>query len=95
PRTHRFHIACIETDHTIATFTPPLNRDIIINWWKERVADAAKGSRIIFMSLLKMPRVDQALAGYVILFRPLTETEPFRGIVEKLLVSPKFRRRSV
>ncbi|KAJ7472663.1 putative acetyltransferase [Mycena latifolia] len=49
------HIACIETDHTIATFTPPLKRDVIIDSWKER----------------------------------------FRGIVEKLLVSPNFRRRGM
>ncbi|KAJ6514739.1 hypothetical protein DFH09DRAFT_1196181 [Mycena vulgaris] len=45
------HIACIETDHTIATFRPPLNRDAIIEWWKERAADAAAGRRIIFMTL--------------------------------------------
>ncbi|KAJ7153058.1 acetyltransferase [Mycena crocata] len=89
------HIACIETDHTIATFTPPLNREVIIDWWKERVVDAAKGSRIIFMSFAEDEEGRQALAGYVILFRPLTETGPFRGSVEKLLVSPKFRRRGI
>ncbi|KAK7006231.1 N-acetyltransferase domain-containing protein [Favolaschia claudopus] len=86
------HIACIETDHTIATFTPPLNRDVIIEWWKAQVADAAgpKRHRIIFMTL-----VEQQLAGYVILYRPLWQTGPFRGVVEKLLVSPDFRRRGI
>ncbi|KAJ7443869.1 hypothetical protein FB451DRAFT_1295243 [Mycena latifolia] len=62
------HIACIEIDHTIANFTPPLKRDVIIDWWKER---------------------------YVILFRPLIEAEPTRGLIEKLLISPNFRRRGI
>ncbi|KAJ7111890.1 hypothetical protein C8R44DRAFT_254755 [Mycena epipterygia] len=87
------HIACIETDHTIANFLPPLKRDVIIDWWKERAADAADKKRIIFMALAEDPQGCQQLAGYVILFRPLTETGPFRGSVEKLLVSPNFRRR--
>ncbi|KAJ7483538.1 acetyltransferase [Mycena latifolia] len=89
------HIACIETDHTIATFTPPLKRDVIIDWWKERIADAVDGKRIILMALAEDPDGQQQLAGYVILFRPLTETGQFRGIVEKLLVSPNFRRRGI
>ncbi|KAJ6514731.1 acetyltransferase [Mycena vulgaris] len=89
------HIACIETDHTIATFTPPLNRDVIIEWWKERADEAAAGRRIIFMALADNPGGAAQLAGYVILFRPLTETGPFRGSVEKLLVSPNFRRRGI
>ncbi|KAJ7168712.1 acetyltransferase [Mycena filopes] len=37
----------------------------------------------------------EQLAGYVVLYRPLTETGPFRGSVEKLLVSPNFRRRGI
>lgn len=35
------------------------------------------------------------LAGYVMLAKPVTETGPFRGPVEKLLVSPRFRRRGI
>jgi ribosomal protein S18 acetylase RimI-like enzyme len=89
------HIACIETDHTIATFTPPLKRDVIIDWWKDRAADAAEGKRIIIMALAEDGEDQEQLAGYVILYRPLTETGPFRGSVEKLLVSPNFRRRYV
>ncbi|KAJ7157607.1 acetyltransferase [Mycena crocata] len=89
------HIACIEIDHTIATFIPPLKRDVIIDWWKARAADAAQGSRIIFMAFVEDSEGQAQLAGQVILFRPLTETGPFRGTVEKLLVSPKFRRRGI
>ncbi|KAF7374313.1 N-acetyltransferase domain-containing protein [Mycena sanguinolenta] len=89
------HIACIETDHTIATFTPPLKRDVIIDWWKDRVRDAIDGKRIIIMVLAEDAEGKEQLAGYVVLYRPLTETGPFRGVVEKLLVSPNFRRRGL
>ncbi|KAJ7224859.1 acyl-CoA N-acyltransferase [Mycena haematopus] len=89
------HIACIETDHTIATFIPPLKRDVMIDWWKERVRDVIDGKRIIIMALADNAEGQQQLAGYVVLYRPLTETGPFRGGVEKLLVSPNFRRRGL
>lgn len=34
---------------------------------------------------------EQEIAGYVSLGKPITETGPFRGAVEKLLVHPKYR----
>lgn len=37
----------------------------------------------------------QALVGYVSLAKPVSETGPFRGPVEKLLVNPRFRKRGV
>ncbi|KAJ7447141.1 acetyltransferase [Mycena galericulata] len=89
------HITCIEIDHTIQTFMPPLNRDVIINWWKERAAEAATGKRIIIMAFDEDPAGQKQLAGCVMLFRPLTETGPFRGSIQKLLVSPNFRRRGI
>ncbi|KAF8145731.1 acyl-CoA N-acyltransferase [Mycena galopus ATCC 62051] len=88
------HIACIETDHTIATFTPPLKRPAIIDWWKERALEATAGKRIIIMAFVTEEDREQ-LAGYGMLHRPLTETGPFRGSVEKLFVSPNFRRRGI
>ncbi|KAJ7224857.1 acyl-CoA N-acyltransferase [Mycena haematopus] len=89
------HITCIETDHTLATFAPPLKRAVIIDWWKARVRDVIDGKRIIIMALADNAEGQQQLAGYVVLYRPLTETGPFRGEVEKLLVSPNFRRRGL
>ncbi|KAJ6460643.1 acetyltransferase [Mycena sanguinolenta] len=89
------HIACIETDHTIATFRPPLRRDVIIDWWRDRVRDVIDGKRIMIMVLAEDAEGKQQLAGYVVLYRPLTETGPFRGGVEKLFVSPNFRRRGL
>jgi len=38
---------------------------------------------------------ERLVAGIVMLSKPPSETGPFRGIVEKLLVSPSFRRRGV
>jgi ribosomal protein S18 acetylase RimI-like enzyme len=35
------------------------------------------------------------LAGYVMLGMPVTETGPFRGKVEKLLVAPEHRRKGI
>jgi len=67
----------------------------MIDWWKERAADAADGKRIIIMALAEDDGGREQLAGYVALYRPLTETGPFRGVVEKLLVSPNFRRRGL
>ncbi|KAJ7683638.1 hypothetical protein B0H17DRAFT_840677, partial [Mycena rosella] len=83
--------------HTITNFTPPLRRAAIVEQWVERVADPVDGKRMIFMVSVDAPEGEgqeqKRLAGYVVLFRPLTETGPFRGAVEKLLVSPDFRRR--
>ncbi|KAJ7036781.1 acyl-CoA N-acyltransferase [Mycena alexandri] len=89
------HIACIETDHMIANFTPPLKRDVIIAWWNDRVADVVDGKRLIFMVFAQDGEGQDQLAGYVILYRPLIEDGPFRAFVEKLLVSPNFRHRGL
>ncbi|KAJ7293896.1 acyl-CoA N-acyltransferase [Mycena rebaudengoi] len=97
------HIACIASG-TVTTFVPPLNRDKIIEWWRARAADVQDGSRVIFMAFADSDAEAEAeaeadsevrLAGYVILHRPRTETMLFRGEVEKLLVSPDFRRRGI
>jgi len=38
---------------------------------------------------------EEVLAGYVMIHKPVTETGPFRGPVEKLLVNPRFRFRGI
>lgn len=89
------HIACIETDNTIATFLPPLRRDAIEEWWHCRVSEVAAEQRVIVMMLANNAGEVREVAGYVMLGKPVTETGPFRGSVEKLLVSPKFRLRYI
>lgn len=86
------HIACIEKDFTIATFIPPLDNAKVQSWWQRRASEVTAGTRdIIFM----MAPNGSALAGVVMLSKPDWETGPFRAYVEKLLVSPTYRRMGV
>jgi len=91
------HANCITSDHSIVTFLPPLDQDKLLKFWKDVIADIREGKR--FMVLLfdeSEPQPTQSglqLMGAVTLSIPYSETGPFRGWVEKLIVSPKFRRR--
>ncbi|KAJ7293891.1 acyl-CoA N-acyltransferase [Mycena rebaudengoi] len=99
-RTHHpfadIHISCIERSDTIATFTPPLKQDKVIEFWRARVSEVQDGTRVIFMAFADAEEAGgwdgKRLTRYVILYRPRTETGYLRGGVEKLLVSPHFRR---
>lgn len=57
------------------------------------------GTRTIIFAMQSLPEgsdwEDELVAGVVTLSKPPWETGPFRGIVEKLLVSPSFRGRGV
>lgn len=91
------HAQCINHDHTIATFLPPLSHEKLLAWWKERLAEVNAGTRLIFILLNE--ETPQAkfkgteLVGVVMLSMPQSETGSMRGIVEKLLINPKYRRR--
>lgn len=80
----------------IGTFLPPLNHEKLLAWWKERIAEVNAGTRVIILLLLESQPGSRAkgpeLMGVVMLGMPKTETGPFRGYVEKLLISPKYRR---
>ena len=87
------HIACIAHDHTTATFVPPLSHAKIPTWWQDRANKVISGSReILFVLALDEPRI---VIGVVMLSKPQAETGPFRGMVENLLVSPKWRKKGV
>jgi hypothetical protein len=87
------HISCCESDGTIATFLPPWNREEIVSWYRERFEEARKGSRHIFVFLAEDGQHQIRLGGFVMLAKPFSYTGPFRGGVEKLFVSPDFRKR--
>ena len=89
------HIACIETDHTIATFIPPLDHGKMLRWWESRAQQIETGHRAIIMHLATTNTGEEEVAGVVMLAKPKNETGPFRGIIEKLLVSPRHRQRGV
>ena len=89
------HASCITHDRTIATFLPPLSHDKLLSWWKQRIAEIAEGTRIIYLLLRNMdPNIGPRgpdLMGVVMLYMPYSETGSFRGIVEKLLVHKSYR----
>lgn len=87
------HISCCETDGTIATFLPPWNRDEIASWYRDRFAEARKKNRHIFAYFSVDAQHERRIAGFVMLAKPFAHTGPFRGGVEKLFVSPNFRKR--
>ncbi|KAH0319454.1 acyl-CoA N-acyltransferase, partial [Aureobasidium melanogenum] len=96
------HEDCIETDSTLATFHPPFQHvdtktpDIrVLKYWKNNVARVTEGTKIIFMQMVVSASGQEELAGYVALGSQATETGPFRGSVEKLLVSPRYRRMGI
>lgn len=82
------HIACIKGSDTIAAFTSPLERNEVIRYWEERAVEAKAGKRIMVFAL-----DGRELAGFVTLALTMTQTQPFLGNIEKLLVSPNHRKR--
>ncbi|KAG4440156.1 hypothetical protein IFR05_004365 [Cadophora sp. M221] len=91
------HAECITSPpYTIATFLPPLSIPRMEAWWTARAAEVAAGSRHIIMQLASDPKTgNEEVAGYVMLDMPESETGPFRGGVEKLLVSPRWREKGI
>ncbi|TAQ86460.1 hypothetical protein B7494_g5212 [Chlorociboria aeruginascens] len=87
------HKTCIlEPPYTIATFLPPISTPLMTSWWEARVAEVASQERKIFISIGMNPLTkEQEIAGVVTLALPFSQTGPFRGLVEKLLVLPTFR----
>ncbi|RQM08044.1 hypothetical protein DH86_00001383 [Scytalidium sp. 3C] len=78
-------------------FTPE-KREKMQSFWKERFDQAVSKRRIIIgATIAKTSEGEQAisereLCGMVELGMPETDTGPFRGDVEMLMVSPKYRR---
>ncbi|KAL6860143.1 hypothetical protein ACO1O0_004169 [Amphichorda felina] len=101
------HASCITHDRTIATFLPPLSHEKLLAWWKDRIAEVADGSRLIYVLLRDDGSDDEEAAhhhvavspkgpevvGVVMLAMPFSETGAFRAAVEKLLVHASWRRR--
>lgn len=91
------HAACITTEpYMMATFLPPLDLKVMEKWWESRIQEQVQGSRKIILQLAPNPTSEKPeLAGYVMLAMPWSQTGPFRGIVEKLIVSPEHRMKGI
>ena len=97
PQLAQIHADCIMSDHTIANFLPPLDHTKLINYWLTRSSHIEEGEREIIIQATPDATIrgKEDLMGYVSLHMPPSETGPFRGRIEKLLVSPKHRQKGV
>ncbi len=93
PQLASIHAACITHDSQLATFLPPLSHPRILAYWTALAADIPNGSTEVFLQFVN--ETENEVAGYVCLMMPNTETGPFRGEVNKLMVSPEHRRKGV
>jgi hypothetical protein len=91
------HAAYITNDpYPMATFLPPLNASRMQKWWEDRVREVVVGTRLIIMQIAPNQSTgEEELAEYVSVLMPVPKTGPFRGLAEKLLVSPEHRRKGV
>lgn len=95
------HIACTEAEPmTLANFVLPFTSERkarVRKYWEERLALAQPGGTdTIVMAFTKPENSNDAqLSGYVILQQPVSESGPHRGDVQKLFVSPDFRRQGI
>jgi GNAT superfamily N-acetyltransferase len=97
PSIARLHATCITTDHTLATFLPPLSHDKILASWREWSSQVEAGTRVIVVQLTggDDPDSKEEVAGVASLYMPETETGAHRCEVGRLLVSPEFRKRGL
>ncbi|KAK3068599.1 hypothetical protein LTR53_013704 [Teratosphaeriaceae sp. CCFEE 6253] len=93
----KIHADCVLQDGTLATFLPDeqgqMSHGKILNYWRRYHEEVEVGSRFIILQFLDDS--EEQLMGYASLDMPPSETGPFRGSVQKLMVSPKYRYRGV
>ena len=93
------HAACIQRDHMVATFLPPLDLPLMARWWQGKIDDIGRGTREILATVETVEGDGQELrevvTGVVMLDLTTGQTGPMRGAVEKLMVSPDHRRKGI
>lgn len=88
------HAECIRADKMTGTFTSPIDTDSLLKWWKDRIAEAVAGTRVIIMLIDCSETIaEKQPVGVAMLSMPHIQTSPFRASVESLLVRIKYRRR--
>ncbi|KAL2024547.1 hypothetical protein VTK56DRAFT_7590 [Thermocarpiscus australiensis] len=90
------HASCITLDRMIGPFLPPLTNEKLLPWWKERIAEANRGARVIVLllpeSALAGKPAGTDLRGLAMLRLSESETGSFRGHIDAVLVDRKHRR---
>lgn len=91
------HAQCITRDLMTGSFLPPLANDKLLNYWKDRMAEAKEGTRVIVLLLIGVAPAARVqgdnLVGVAMLATPHSPSGPFRAQVEHLLVATKYRKR--
>ncbi|KAI3331678.1 acetyltransferase [Xylariaceae sp. AK1471] len=91
------HAACIHQDGMVASFVLPLSNDKLLEYWRDMIAEASAGTRLIIIQLDESQpgsvAKGQELKSVVMLGMPQSEMYTHQGLVEKLMVSPSFRQR--
>lgn len=91
------HAACIINDNQLASFLPnsdgSLDHEKMLAYWQSRSEDVKRGLRFFVLQFTDLEETE--VAGYGCLYMPPSETGPFRGEVEKLMVSPHHRFKGV
>lgn len=103
PEIVNLHIHSVEYDNTLLRYHPPFDqtkRDKMTLFWKERIQQVSDHRRIIFLALTQTTQspsdvANEEIAGLVELGMPEADTGPFRGDVEMLMVSPKYRKHGI
>ncbi|KAM0455091.1 hypothetical protein ACHAPV_007981 [Trichoderma viride] len=99
PAIIQMHIDCIESDGALLRFHPPFTlekRQRMETFWKARLSQISTGHRITLIVLVSSDgKQETDIAGIVELGMTEADTGPFRGDLEMLMVSPKYRRRGL
>ena len=105
PKVHAYLIPSLAAAHStcilnppfmIATFLPPLKQNVMQAWWEDRAKEVAAAARRIILQLAPNTTTgEKEVVGVVALAMPVSETGPFRGYVEKLLVVPEHRQKGI
>ncbi|PTB62223.1 acyl-CoA N-acyltransferase [Trichoderma citrinoviride] len=100
PAILQMHINCIQSDGALLRFHPPFTpakRHKMETFWNERLLSQISSGRRIALIALAASNIEGSddVAGIVELGMPDADTGPFRGDLEMLMVSPKYRRRGL
>ncbi|KAL1746010.1 hypothetical protein HDZ31DRAFT_62573 [Schizophyllum fasciatum] len=85
------HVACMEHDKTVATILT-YDRDKATSLYRAYGEETLKGRRTMIFGMASAEEGGAPeLVGFVTLEKPATETGQFRGSVQKLMISPRYR----
>lgn len=100
PAIAQIHADCVLIDGTLATYLPDpatgrMDMAALQDFWRANVRQVEAGDRVIALQFAAGEDGGEELAGYVSLYFPFAQSGPFRSLVEKLLVSPRHRRKGI